>query len=54
MGRPRKSASKKQSVRVVLHLTRAEKRLLDAAASRAGLPVATVARLYAMQVVGTT
>jgi hypothetical protein len=36
---------------VVIHLTRAEKKRLDAAATKAGLPVATVARLYALQVV---
>jgi hypothetical protein len=52
MGRPRKSVSKKQSVRLVLHLTLADKKILDDAAKRAGLPVATVARLYAMQVAG--
>jgi hypothetical protein len=33
---------------VVLHLTPAEKRKLDAAARRAGLPVATLARLRAI------
>lgn len=51
MARPRKSRASKQSVRVVIHLTRAEKKRLDAAATKSGLPVATVARLYALQVV---
>jgi hypothetical protein len=51
MSRPRKPRTKKQSICVVLHLTPAEKKRLDAAAARAGLPVATVARLYTMQAV---
>jgi hypothetical protein len=45
MGRPRKSSAQKRSVRVVLLLTTAEKRQLEAAAARAHLPVATFARL---------
>ena len=44
MARPRKAPAKKQSVKVVIHLTPAEKRRLDAAAERVGLPVATLAR----------
>jgi hypothetical protein len=49
MGRPRKSAALKQSVKVVLHLTPAEKRKLDAAAARMSLPVATAARIRALR-----
>ena len=49
MARPRKPAAQKQSVKVVLHLTPAEKRQLDAAAARAGLPVATLVRLSALE-----
>jgi len=49
MARPRKPRVDKQSCKVVLHLTPAEKKRLEAAAARSGLPVATVARLYAMQ-----
>jgi hypothetical protein len=48
MGRPRKSRAKKQSEQVVLYLTPAEKKKLNAAAERAGLPVATFARIHAM------
>ena len=48
MARPRKSRIDKQSVRVVLHLTMAEKKRLDAEATRAKLPVATLARLRAV------
>jgi len=48
-GRPPKSAATKQSAKVVLHLTPAEKKRLDAAAARAKLPVATPARLRATQ-----
>ena len=48
-GRPPKPRAKKQSELVVLHLTPAEKKKLDAAAERAGLPVATFARMHAMQ-----
>jgi hypothetical protein len=51
MARPRKKLIEKRSVDVVLHLTPAEKKRLDAAAARAGLPVATVARLYTMRAV---
>lgn len=54
MSRPLKSRASKQSVRVVLHLTPAEKKRLDAAAIKVGLPTATVARLYALQVVEAT
>ena len=49
MARPRKTKVDKQSVVVVLHLTLADKKRLDAAAARAGLPVATAARLYALR-----
>ena len=49
MARPRKPTAQKQSVKVVLHLTPAEKRLLDAAAGRAGLPVATMVRIGALE-----
>lgn len=49
MARPRKPAKTKQSAKVVLHLTPAEKRRLDAAAAQLRLPVATLARLYAMR-----
>ena len=48
-GRPRKPRAKKQSEQVVIHLTPAEKKKLNAAADRAGLPVATFARMHAMQ-----
>ena len=51
MSRPRKPRATKQSVVVALHLTAAEKKRLDAAALREGLPVATVARLYTMRAV---
>lgn len=51
MSRPRKTRVQKQSAKVVLHLTLAQKKQLDAAADRIGLPVATVARLYVMQVI---
>lgn len=51
MGRPRKSRVDKQSCKVVLHLTLAEKKRLDAAARRAGLPVATAVRRYAMRAI---
>jgi hypothetical protein len=54
MARPRKPRAIKQSVVVALHLTPAEKKLLDAAALREGLPVATIARLYALRVAGAT
>jgi hypothetical protein len=47
-GRPPKSAATKQSAKVVLHLTPAEKKRLDAEAARAKLPVATLARLRAV------
>lgn len=50
MGRPQKSAADKQSIKVVLHLTPAEKKQLDRAAARAKLPVATLARLRAARV----
>jgi hypothetical protein len=49
MSRSRKPVAHKQSIKVVLHLTPAEKRRLDAAAKREGLPVATAARLYALR-----
>jgi uncharacterized protein (DUF1778 family) len=49
MGRPCKPRAKKQSENVVLRLTPSEKKRLDAAAERAGLPVATFARIRAMQ-----
>ncbi len=45
MGRPRKPRVDKQSVRVVLNFTLAEKKRLDEMARKAGLPVATLARL---------
>jgi|HubBroStandDraft_1064217.scaffolds.fasta_scaffold110988_4 hypothetical protein len=45
MVRPLKPRDEKQSVRLILNLTRDEKKQLDAAAARAGLPVATFARL---------
>ncbi len=48
MGRPRKLQGQKQSIRVVLYLTQAEKKRLDALARQAGLPVATLARLRAV------
>ncbi len=48
MGRPRKLQGQKQSIRVVLYLTPAEKKRLDALARQAGLPVATLARLRAV------
>lgn len=48
MSRPRKPRVSKQSVRVVLHLTVAEKKRLDEMAREAGLPVATFARLRAI------
>jgi len=47
MGRPPKPAAEKQSMKVVLHLTPAEKKRLDRAAARAKVPVATLARLRA-------
>jgi len=50
VGRPKKSRAKKQSIRVVLHLTPEEKKRLDVAAMRAGLPVATLARLAVISV----
>jgi hypothetical protein len=53
VARPRKSDATKQSVVVALHLTLAEKRRLDAAAKRVGLPVATAARLYVLRGVET-
>ena len=43
-GRPRKPRAEKQSALVVIHLTPAEKKKLEAAARRADLPVATLAR----------
>jgi hypothetical protein len=49
MARPRKSRVDKQSVRVVLHLTLAEKRKLDALAAKMGLPVATAARIRVLR-----
>lgn len=48
MARPPKSKADKQSVRVVLHLTPAEKRRLDAIAAKMRLPVATAARIRAL------
>jgi hypothetical protein len=48
VARPRKSVSEKQSIKVVLHLTLREKKQLDAAATKAKLPVATLARLRAV------
>ena len=53
MGRPCKPRAKKQSEKVVLCLTPAEKKQLDAAAARAGLPVATFARIHTMQATGS-
>jgi hypothetical protein len=49
MGRPPKSAADKQSIKIVLHLTPAEKKKLDKAAAQAKLPVATLARLRVTQ-----
>jgi hypothetical protein len=49
MGRPPKSAADKQSIKIVLHLTPAEKKKLDREAAREKLPVATLARLRATQ-----
>ena len=49
MTRPKKSKVDKQSVVVVLRLTTADKKRLDDAAARIGLPVATAARLYALR-----
>jgi hypothetical protein len=49
MARPRKPAADKQSFKVVLHLTRAEKRKLDRLAAEMGLPVATAARLRVLR-----
>ena len=48
VGRPRKSVDEKQSIRVVLHLTPAEKKRLDALAAKMDLPVATAARIRAL------
>jgi hypothetical protein len=48
MGRPRKRVSQKQSIRVVLHLTPAEKKKLDRIAAQMGLPTATAARFRAL------
>ena len=48
MSRPHKPRASKQSVVVVLHLTPAEKKKLEALAKQAGLPVATLARLRAV------
>jgi len=53
VARPRKPAAAKQSAKVVLHLTPAEKRKLAAAAARAGLPVATTTRLLALRAAAT-
>lgn len=44
MARPRKPRAEKQSILVAIHLTPAEKKKLDSAAKKAGLPVATLAR----------
>jgi len=49
MARPRKRRADKQSICVVLHLTPDEKKKLDAAARRADLPVATLARRRALE-----
>jgi hypothetical protein len=51
MARPRKSRATKQSVKLVLSLTPAEKKRLEAAAAKDRLPVATAARLYAMRAI---
>ena len=51
MARPRKTRIEKRSARVVLQFTPGEKKRLEAVAERAGLPVATAARVFAMQVV---
>jgi hypothetical protein len=51
MARPRKSRATKQSAKVVLHLTLAEKKRLEVAAAKDRLPVATAARLYAMRAI---
>ena len=48
VGRPRKSVDEKQSIKVVLHLTPAEKKRLDALAAKMDLPVATAARIRAL------
>jgi hypothetical protein len=48
MGRPRKRAAVKQSAKVMLHLTSAERRKLAARARQLGLPVATAVRLLAL------
>lgn len=50
MARPRKSAANKRSVQVVLYLTPAEKRQIDALAKQRGLSVSTFARLRALGV----
>lgn len=49
MGRPPKPASDRQSERVVLHFTPAEKKILKAAAARAQVPLATWVRRRALQ-----
>jgi hypothetical protein len=46
-GRPPKLVADKQSMKVVLHLTPAEKKRLDLEAARERVPVATLARLRA-------
>jgi len=48
MARPCKPLAEKRSVKVVLHLTRAEKKKLDALARQESLPVATLTRLRAL------
>lgn len=45
MGRPRKPPADKRSVRVVLHLTPAEKKQLDRMAAAARVPTTVFARL---------
>lgn len=52
MGRPPKSAADKQSIKVVIHLTPAEKRLLDREAAKAKVPVATLARIRTVRSTG--
>lgn len=49
MARPRKPLAEKQSIKVVLHLTPAEKRKLDSLAAKMGMPVATAARIRALR-----
>ena len=49
MGRPKKKASEKRSVRLVLRLTPAEHRALAKEAARTKLPLATFSRLMLLK-----